>query len=262
MSVAWKQFAKFLIITLLLLPCSAFAAYTLNMGEGVTPLSRDVYHLHMTIFWICCAIGAVVFGVMFYAVFKHRKAAGHKASTFHESITIEIIWTIIPFIILIAMAVPATKVLIRMADTRDSDLTIKVTGYQWKWEYNYLNHNVHFFSNLSSSQDAINNREPKGEHYLLEVDNPVVVPINKKIRFLTTANDVIHSWWVPALGMKKDAIPGFINEMWAIIERPGIYRGQCAELCGVLHAYMPIVIEAKTQEDFDAWLLSQKSKTS
>jgi cytochrome c oxidase subunit II len=253
----FKAFA----LNLFLLLCSplAQASYTLNMGKGVTPLSLEVYNLHMTILIICTVIGCIVFGIMFYSILHHRKSLGYKAASFHDSTTVEIIWTVIPFIILIAMAIPSTKVLITMADTRHSDLTIKATGYQWKWEYDYIDKDVHFFSNLSTPEEQIHNLEPKGPYYLLEVDNPMVVPVGKKIRILTTANDVIHSFWVPDLGMKKDAIPGFINEMWAIIEKPGIYRGQCAELCGVLHAFMPIVIDARSPEDYEEWLAKKQA---
>jgi cytochrome c oxidase subunit 2 len=251
-----------LSLVLAFVSTSAFAAYALNMTPGVTPVSHAVYGLHMTILWICAAIGTVVFGVMLFVLLRHRKSLNHPAASFHENTTIEVIWTVIPFLILIFMAVPATKVLIALEDTSKSDLTIKITGHQWKWQYEYLESEITFFSNLSTPTEQINNQAPKGEHYLLEVDNHLVVPINKKIRFLLTANDVIHSWWVPALGFKKDAIPGFINESWAKIEEPGIYRGQCAELCGLNHGYMPIVIEARTQEDYDKWVEDQKQSAA
>lgn len=251
-----------LIFLLCLLLCTplAFADYTLNMPLGVTPISQSIYHLHMLIFWICVAIGILVFSVMFYAIIHHRKSKGAVAAQFHESTVVELIWTLIPFIILVAMAVPATKVLIKMDDTKDADLSIKITGFMWRWQYDYLGENVSFMSNLKTPHLQIKNRDIKNKNYLLEVDNPVVVPINKKIRFLTTANDVIHSWWVPQLGIKKDAIPGFINETWAVIEKPGTYRGQCAELCGANHGFMPIVVVAKTQEDYETWLASQKEE--
>jgi cytochrome c oxidase subunit 2 len=213
----------------------------------------------MTILWICTAIGTVVFGVMLYALIKHRRSLQHPAASFHESTTVEIIWSIIPFLILVFMAIPATKVLIELEDTRSPDLTIKVTGHQWKWEYEYLDQGIQFFSTLSTPREQLINQAPKGEHYLLEVDNPLVVPVGKKIRFLETSNDVIHSFWVPALGFKKDAVPGFINESWALIEQPGIYRGQCAELCGLQHGFMPIVIDARPLEEYDAWVQQQKS---
>lgn len=248
------------ISALLILSEDASAAYNLNLTRGVTPISKEIYDLHMIILYICAAIGILVFGVMMYAIIYHRKSRGHKAAQFHESTTVEIIWTIIPFIILVAMAVPATKTLIKMEDTTEADLTIKITGYQWKWHYNYLGEDIKFFSNLASKLDSVYNTLPKGEHYLLEVDKPLVVPIGKKIRLLTTANDVIHSWWVPDLGVKKDAIPGFIRESWTYIEEPGIYRGQCAELCGAMHGFMPIVVHAVTEEEYQKWLDETKQK--
>lgn len=244
----------------LLFSTPSWAAYALNMTPGVTPVSQSVYHLHMTILWICAAIGTLVFGVMLYVLIRHRRSLGHKSVSFHENTTVEIIWTVIPFLILILMAIPATKVLINLEDTSEPDLTIKITGHQWKWQYEYLGEDLSFFSNLSTPLEQITNQSPKGEHYLLEVDRPLVLPIGKKIRFLGTANDVIHSWWVPALGFKKDTIPGFINESWAKIEEPGIYRGQCAELCGVNHGYMPIVIDARSPEEYEAWLKQQKQQ--
>lgn len=236
---------------------NAFADYQLNMNPGVTPISQDIYHLHMTIFWICVAIGGVVFGVLFYSLYKHRKSVGHKAATFHGNTRIEVFWAIVPFLILVIMAIPATLVLMRMEDNAKAVINIKVTGYQWKWQYEYLDNDISFFSNLATPIQQINNQAPKDKWYLLEVDKPLVVPINKKIRFLVTANDVIHSWWVPALGIKRDAIPGFIREAWARIEKPGIYRGQCAELCGINHAYMPIVVDARTEEAYQKWLKEQ-----
>jgi cytochrome c oxidase subunit 2 len=239
----------------------ALADYTLNMPVGVTPISQDIYGLHMTIFWICVAIGVAVFGVMFYSIFMHRKSRGVKPATFHGSLRVEILWTVVPFIILVIMAIPATLVLMRMEDTSKADVNIKITGYQWKWQYQYLDEGVSFFSNLSTPADQIQNKAPKGQWYMLEVDKPLVVPIHKKIRFLVTANDVIHAWWVPDLGIKRDAIPGFIHEAWARIDKPGIYRGQCAELCGMNHAFMPIVVDARTQEDYDKWLQEQKANT-
>jgi cytochrome c oxidase subunit 2 len=237
----------------------ALADYALNMPVGVTPISQDIYGLHMTIFWICVVIGIAVFGVMFYSIFMHRKSRGVKPATFHGSLRVEILWTVIPFIILVIMAIPATLVLMRMEDTSKADINIKVTGYQWKWQYQYLDEGISFFSNLSTPADQMQNKAPKGQWYMLEVDKPLVVPIHKKIRFLVTANDVIHAWWVPDLGIKRDAIPGFIHEAWARIDKPGIYRGQCAELCGMNHAFMPIVVDARTQEDYDKWVQEQKA---
>ena len=237
----------------------AWADYTLNMTRGITEISQGIYHLHMIILWICIIIGCLVFGVMFYAIIWHRKSRGVTAANFHESTLVEIIWTIIPFFILVGMAIPATQLLIKMHDTtEDSELSIKITGYQWRWEYEYLGKGVRFVSKLATPQDQIKNQDIKGKYYLLEVDNPLVVPIGKRIRFLTTANDVVHSWWVPALGIKKDAIPGFINEAWTNIKEPGTFRGQCAELCGANHGFMPIVLEAKTEAEFDEWLASKR----
>lgn len=246
----------------ILATASAFAVdhWQLNLTQGVTPVSQAVYKLHMTIFIICCLIGLVVFGVMFYAVFMHRKSRGAKAATFHHNTVLEIVWTVIPFIILIGMAIPATKTLVDMNDFADSDMTVKIMGYQWKWQYEYLDEGIRFFSNLATSQDEIHQKKAKGKWYLLEVDNPLVLPIKKRIRFLTTSNDVIHSWWVPAFGVKRDAMPGFINEAWAYIEKPGIYRGQCAELCGINHAYMPIVVKAVPQEEYDEWVKKERKR--
>lgn len=240
----------------------AAAEYGLNLRQGVTPIAQEAYSLHMLILWVCVAIGAVVFGAMFYSIIKHRKSKGAVAAQFHESTTVEIVWTIIPFLILIGMAIPATKALIAMEDTSNSDLSIKVTGYQWKWQYDYLGEDVSFFSTLSTPKEEIFNQADKNTDYLLQVDNPVVVPVGKKVRMLITANDVIHAWWVPDLGMKKDAIPGFVNEMWFKIDRPGTYRGQCAELCGKDHGFMPIVVVAKEQADYEKWLSEQKLASS
>ncbi|MCG9627010.1 cytochrome c oxidase subunit II [Vibrio mediterranei] len=231
-----------------------------NLTKGVTDISNQVYDLHMLIFYICCAIAFVVFGVMFYSIFKHRKSRGAVAANFHESTKVEIVWTVIPIIILIAMAIPATKTLVAMEDTSQSDITIKITGSQWKWHYEYFGEDVNFFSLLATSQKQIDGIEEKGAHYLLEVDNPLVVPINQKIRFLMTSDDVIHSWWVPDFAVKKDTIPGFINEAWTRIDEPGVYRGQCAELCGKAHGFMPIVVQAMEQSDYDAWLAGKKQE--
>ncbi|WP_237739919.1 cytochrome c oxidase subunit II [Rheinheimera nanhaiensis] len=226
----------------------------LNMTKGVTEISQQVYDLHMTIFWICCAIGAVVFGAMFWSILRHRKARGVQPAQFHESTKVEILWTAIPVVILILMAIPATKTLIAMEDTTEADVTVLVTGSQWKWHYKYLNTDVEFYSLLATPKEQINNRFAKGENYLLEVDRPLVIPTGKKVRFLMTSDDVIHSWWVPAFAVKKDANPGFINEAWTRVEEPGIYRGQCAELCGKDHAFMPVVVIAKTPADYEQWL--------
>jgi len=237
----------------------AVAEWGLNLRRGVTPISQQAYDLHMLILWICVAIGVVVFGAMFISIIKHRKSKGAKPATFHESTTVEIIWTIVPFLILIGMAIPATKALIAMENTSNPDLTIKVTGYQWKWGYDYLDDGVSFMSTLTTPREQIENQQDKGENYLLEVDNPVVIPVDKKVRLLITANDVIHAWWVPDFGMKKDAIPGFVNDMWIKADKEGTYRGQCAELCGKDHGFMPIVVEVKNEADYQQWLVAQKA---
>ena len=246
----------------LTMPSAAFADWGLNMPVGVTEISRSVFSLHMTIFWVCVAIAVVVFGVMFYSMFHHRKSRGAKSAHFHENTTVEVIWTVIPVAILVAMAVPSAATLIEMYDPSDAEIDVQVTGYQWKWKYDYLDEDISFFSNLSTPRDAIYNAEQKGENYLLEVDNHLVVPVDTKIRFLLTANDVIHSWWVPDLAVKKDAIPGFINEAWTIIEKPGIYRGQCTELCGKDHGYMPVVVEAVSKEDYASWVATVKAEAA
>ncbi|MCO6056144.1 cytochrome c oxidase subunit II [Pseudomonas sp. MOB-449] len=240
----------------------AEAAWTVNMAPGATEVSRTVFDLHMTIFWICVVIGVLVFGAMFWSMIIHRRSTGQQPAHFHESTTVEILWTVVPFVILVLMAVPATKTLIDIYDTSESGLDVQVTGYQWKWHYKYLGQDVEFFSNLATPAEQIHNKAPKDEHYLLEVDQPLVVPVGTKVRFLITAADVIHSWWVPALAVKKDAIPGFVNESWTRIEKPGIYRGQCTELCGKDHGFMPIVVEAKSQEDFAKWLAARKEETA
>ena len=253
-----KLFRGAIVSLLLLVVQPAWAEYGLNLPEGVTPLSRNIYDLHMTIFYICCIIAALVFGIMFWSIFRHRKARGVQAAQFHHNTTVEIIWTAIPMLILILMAIPATKSLIMIESTGDSDLTIKVTGYQWRWHYEYIDEEFGFFSSLAPESNEA--RQLKSgidpneiENYLLEVDNPVVVPVGQKIRFMTTAADVIHSWWVPALGWKRDSIPGFINESWAIIEEEGTYRGQCSELCGRDHAFMPIVLKAVSEDEYYDW---------
>lgn len=231
------------------------------MTEGVTPISHDLYGLHMIVFWICVAIAVVVFGAMAWSIIFHRKSRGAKASNFHESTTVEIIWTVAPLLILIAVAIPATSTLIDLEDAKtNADINLQVTGIQWKWKYNFVDENVEFISSLAqSSRDVI--KDPLGhENYLLEVDEPIVLPINKKIRFLFTSNDVIHAWWVPALAVKQDAVPGFINDSWAVIEEVGTYRGQCAELCGKDHGFMPIVVEAVTQADYEKWLAGKKAE--
>lgn len=229
----------------------------------VTPIAHEIYDLHMLVLIVCVIVFIGVFSVMFFSIFKHRRSVGAKAEQFHENTTVEVIWTLIPFLILVGMAWPATKSVIALKDTGASDMTIKATGYQWKWGYDYLKgegEGISFLANLSTPYDQIYNKAPRDEHYLLETDNNVVVPINKKIRIILTANDVIHSWWVPALGVKQDAIPGFVRDAWFKIDKEGIYRGQCAELCGKDHGFMPIVVEAVSQEKYSAWVADQRKK--
>jgi len=252
-----KQWLYCLLVVLFAPPLAA-SDMRYNMTPGVTEISGKVYHLHMTILYICCAIGLVVFGVMIYAMINHRKSKGAVASHFHESTKVEIAWTVIPFVILILMAIPATKTLIAMEDPSNADLTVKVTGSQWKWHYSYFDQDIEFYSILATPRPQIEGNEVKGEHYLLEVDKPLVLPVNRKIRFLMTSEDVIHSWWVPDFAVKKDANPGFINEAWTRIDKPGIYRGQCAELCGKDHGFMPIVVKALPEAEFEAWVKEQK----
>lgn len=238
--------------------------YQLNLPTPRSPIARQTYEQHTMVLWVCLVIFIGVFGTMFYSILKHRKSLGYKAANFHHSTTVEIIWTIIPFFILIGMAYPATKTVIDMKDSSGSDITIKTTGYQWKWGYDYImgeGEGISFLSALSTPRAQLENREPKGENYLLEVDNPVVVPTGKKIRILLTANDVIHAWWVPAFGVKQDAIPGFIRDVWFTTDTPGTYRGQCTELCGKEHGYMPIVVEAVEPEKYTQWVADQKKKS-
>ena len=249
---------------------SAWSDSQLNLTKGVTAVSREVYDLHMFSLYICTAIGVIVFGAMFWSMIFHRKSKGAKAADFHESTTVEILWTAIPVVILIAMAVPATSTLIDMENNDNSEVTIQVTGSQWKWHYKYFDQNIEYYSVLSTPREQYENQNgsfdgngaPKGKDYLLEVDKPLVIPANKKVRFLITSDDVIHSWWVPAFAVKQDANPGFINEAWTNVDEPGIYRGQCAELCGKDHGFMPIVVEVKSSEDYDAWLNEQHELTA
>jgi cytochrome c oxidase subunit II len=249
-----------LAMALILWPMAAIADLRLNMSRGVSPISREVYNLHMLILGICAVIALGVYVVMFYSIYAHRKSKGAVAAQFHENTTLEVLWTVIPVLILVAMAVPATRAMINMYNTADSAMTVKVTGYQWKWRYEYLDSGISFFSTLKTPNEQIYGNETKGENYLLEVDNPLVLPVNTKVRFVITAADVLHAWWVPDFGWKQDAIPGFINEGWVVIEKPGTYRGQCAELCGRGHGFMPVVVEAKSEEDYAKWVEEQKLK--
>jgi len=241
---------------------SAWADWELNLTQGVTDISRDVYDMHMFVLWICVWIGVVVFGAMTYSMIKHRKSRGSEPAKFSHSTLAEVIWTVIPFGILVTMAVPAANTLVRMEDTSDSEVTVKITGHQWKWEYEYLDSGVRIISSLhpdSREAAALNSDvDPNTvDNYLLEVDNPLVLPVDKKIRFVLTASDVIHAWWVPEFAIKKDAIPGFINDMWTQIDEEGIYRGQCAELCGRDHGFMPIVVHATSESEYEDWIQAQ-----
>jgi len=235
-----------------------------NFPEPQSAIAQDVYDQHVFVMWICLAIFIAVFGVMFYSVLKHRKSLGYKAANFHHSTLVEIIWTAIPCAILIVMALPATKTVLAMKDTSEPEITIKITGYQWMWGYDYLQgegEGISFYSKLSTPRAQIENKEPKGENYLLEVDNNLVVPVGKKVRVIVTANDVIHAWWVPAFSVKQDAIPGFVRDAWFKADRIGIFRGQCTELCGKDHGFMPIVVEVVEPEKYAQWV-SEKQKAS
>jgi len=250
------------IMPAMLFAVPAYADWQVNMSKGVTDMTHEVWNLHMLIFWICAALGIGVFGAMLYSIIRHRKSRGFEAAKFHESTAVEITWTIILFIILISVAIPAAGTLLKLEDARDSDLSIRVTGYQWLWEYEYTESGVHFYSRLGDASTRA--RLPDTgvsiddvDHYLLEVDNRLVVPKGKKVRLLITSGDVIHSWWVPELAGKKDAIPGYINELWFNANETGIYRGQCAELCGRDHGYMPIVVEVVEQDEFEQWVAEQ-----
>lgn len=258
-----KKLFSLFITTLLLSPGISLADYKLNMTEGVTSISRDAHDLHMLVLWIVTIVGLAVFGVIIYSLINHRKSKGAVAAQFHESTTIEVIWTIIPLVVLVLIAIPATKTLLEIEDSSNPDVTIKVTGWQWKWQYEYLDEGISFFSNLDAKSNEARHRNSgidvkTVEHYLLNVDKPIIVPVGKKVRILTTSNDVIHSWWVPALGMKRDAIPGYINELWTRIDEPGVYRGQCAELCGKDHGFMPIVVKAVSDSEYQDWVKAQK----
>ena len=248
-------------IGLMLVSMQSWAEYQLDLRPGVTSVSQSAYEIHTLVMWICVVIGLIVFGAMIYSIIMHRKSRGYKAAKFDDNLTVEIVWTIVPFIILGFMAVPATTALLDMEDVSNSDMSIKVTGYQWKWHYDYnVGENakdINFFSNLSTPMEEIQNKATKNDNYLLEVDNRIVVPVNKKIRMLFTSADVIHAWWIPAFGVKKDAIPGYINESWFKTDKVGTYRGQCAELCGTNHGFMPIVVDVVSEADYDKWIASK-----
>ena len=250
--------------TLLAAPLAALADYHVDILPPVTPVAREIYDLHFGILWVCVAIFFIVFGAMFWSLYKHRRSMGAKAAQFHENTTIEIIWTIIPFVILVGMAYPATKTVLNMKDASNADMSIKVTAYQWKWEYDYQQDGVRFFANLSTPRDQIEEYTKvgakKGEHYLLEVDRPMVVPVGKKVRLLITSNDVIHGWYVPQLGINQYGIPGFVKDAWFTVDTPGRYLGQCSQICGKEHGFMPIVVDAVPADKYAAWVKEQKAK--
>ena len=263
----WMQLSALALAALMPLASLAQSAdpvrWQLNMGKGVTSTAHNAYITHMWGLWVCVVIGVIVFGAMFYAMFKFRRSKGAVASQFSHNTKAEIIWTVIPVIILVVLTIPAVKNLIKIYDTRDSQLTVRVTGYQWMWKYEYLDQGVSFTSRLDRKSDELRQSgatpsAAENPHYLLDVDNPLVLPVGAKVRFMITSDDVIHSWWVPALGFKQDANPGTVNGAWTLIEKPGVYRGQCAELCGKDHGFMPIVVKAVPMAEFQAWLYEQR----
>ena len=243
---------------------AANADYHVDILPPASPMAQNAYDLHWGILWVCVAIFFLVFGAMFWSIFKHRRSVGAKAAQFHENTTVEIIWTVVPLVVLVAMAWPATRTMIEMKDASNADLSIKVTAYQWRWEYDYLQDGVRFFSNLATPHDQIEEfhgpGKKKNENYLLEVDRPVVVPVNKKVRLLITSNDVIHGWYVPQLGINQYGIPGFVKDAWFTATKTGTFRGQCSQICGKEHAYMPIVVEVKSAEDYAKWVADTKAK--
>jgi len=258
-----KRLTTLLSALVAMMSTNVFAEYGLNMTEGVTSISHDIYTLHMMVFWVCVAIAVIVFGVMAYSIFAHRQSKGAVAANFHESTKAELVWTIVPIIILVGMAIPASKVLIDLEDTTKAEMNVKITGHQWKWQYDYPEEGISFISNLAQSHKEVvtgtdADRESVG-NYLLEVDNHLVLPVDTSIRFLITSNDVIHNWWVPAFGVKQDANPGFINDAWAKIDEIGTYRGQCAELCGKDHGFMPIVVDVRSKADYAKWVSEQQA---
>lgn len=257
---AWTGRAVAGLLTGMLAPGAALAAREWNLQPPATPIAREIFDLHAIIFWISVAIFIVVFGTMFYSIYAHRKSKGHVAEQFHENTTVEIIWTVIPFLILILMAWPATKTVLAMKDSSAADVTVKITGSQWKWHYDYLNDGFGYFSELATPYAQVENREKKNDNYLLEVDRPLVVPVNKKIRLLITSSDVIHAWFLPAAGVQQDAVPGFVRDDWMKFDKTGTYRGQCAKICGKGHAFMPIVVEVKSEPEYAAWVAEQKKK--
>ena len=249
---------------LLLAAARALADYQVDILPPASPMAQDAYDLHWGVLWVCVAIFFIVFGAMFWSILKHRRSVGAQAAQFHENTTIEIIWTVIPLVVLVAMAWPATKTMLAMKDAANPDMTIKITAYQWRWEYDYLNDGVRFFSNLSTPRDQIDEYagpgKKKNENYLLEVDRPVVVPVGKKVRLLITSNDVIHGWYVPQLGVNQYGIPGFVKDAWFTATKTGVFRGQCSQICGKEHGYMPIVVEVKSEADYAKWVQETKAK--
>jgi cytochrome c oxidase subunit 2 len=253
-----KKMAGTAALVAALVPALALAAKEYNLQAPVTPIATEIFNLHTAIMAICVVIFVGVFSVMFYSIFAHRKSKGHQAAQFHENTLVEIVWTVIPFLILVVMAVPATRTILAMKDTSAPDLTVKITGSQWKWSYDYLDDGFGYYSNLKTPLAQIEEGEPKGEHYLLEVDQPMVVPAGKKIRLLITSSDVIHAWFLPAAGVQQDAIPGFVRDDWMKFDTTGIFRGQCAKICGKEHGFMPIVVEVKSADDYAKWLAGHK----
>jgi len=241
-----------------LAPVLAQAAREINLQPPVTPVATQIFDLHTYIMVICAVIFVGVFSVMFYSIFAHRKSKGSQAAQFHENTVVEVVWTIIPFLILLFMAFPATLTVLAMKDTSTPDLTVKITGSQWKWNYNYLAEGFDYYSNLKTPIAQIEGLEPMGEHYLLEVDQPMVVPVGKKVRLLITSSDVIHAWFLPAAGVQQDAIPGFIRDTWLKFDQTGIFRGQCAKICGKEHGFMPIVVDVKSDDDYAQWVAQHK----
>ena len=243
---------------------AALADYQMDILPPASPMAQDAYDLHFGVLWVCVVIFFIVFGAMFWSIFKHRRSAGAKAAQFHENTTIEIIWTVVPLVVLVGMAWPATKTMLAMKDASNSDLSIKVTAFQWRWEYDYQQDGLRYISNLSTPRDQIEEYDAPGkkknENYLLEVDRPMVVPVGKKVRLLITSNDVIHGWYVPQLGVNQYGIPGFIKDAWFTATKVGTFRGQCSQICGKEHAYMPIVVEVKSAEDYAKWVQAEKAK--
>jgi cytochrome c oxidase subunit II len=258
-----RDFAKAATMALLA-PGTAVASGEAKFGFQTpqTPIAHQIYDLHLIVLAIVVVIAVGVFAVVAYAILRHRRSVGHQAKQYDDSKTVQTVWTAIPLLIVVTLAFPATRTVIAMKDTSNPDMTIKATGYQWKWRYDYIGEDVSFYSDLSTAREQIENKAPKGANYLLEVDNPMVVPVGKKVRILFTANDVIHSWWVPAFGVKQDAIPGFVRDSWFKVDTPGTYRGQCAELCGKEHGFMPIVVEVKSADDYAKWLAEHKKSAT